>query len=106
MIQRASGLVRVWDRVWSPSRNALLKMESVATICIRREGQCLHERTPLVVNGNSPGRPIVVTRQRSNQTLRGSHSPPEHVRRFDLNPLAVEDEIYAVAATKVEPWHS
>src|SRR5215204_1798993 len=65
---RAYGLVRVWDRVWSPSRNALLKMESVATIRIRREGQCLHERTPLVVNRNSPGRPIVVTRQRSNQT--------------------------------------
>src|SRR5215203_6884087 len=37
------------------------------------EGQCLHERSSLVVNGNSPGRPTVVTRQRSNQTLRSSH---------------------------------
>ena len=78
-------------------------MESVATIRIRREGQCLHERTPLVVNGNSPGRPIVVAGQRPNQTRRGSQRQPQHVRRFDLNPLAVEDEVYAVAAMKVEP---
>src|SRR3954468_12577579 len=104
MIPRASGPVRVWGRVWSPLLNALLKMESVATIRIRRKGQCLHERTPLVMNGNSPSRPTVVARQRPNQTLRGSHSPPEHVCRFDLNPLAIEDEVYAVAAMKVEPW--
>src|SRR5215203_2468590 len=95
MIPRASGLVRKWGRVWSASRNALLKMESVAPIHIRREGQCLHERTPLVVNRNSPSRPIVVAGQR--QTRRGSQSRPQHVRRFDFNPLAVEHEVYVVA---------
>src|SRR5215207_7710660 len=97
MIPRASGLVRKWGRVWSASRNALLKMESVAPIHIRREGQCLHERTPLVVNRNSPSRPIVAAGQRTNQTRRGSQSRPQHVRRFDFNPLAVEHEVYVVA---------
>src|SRR5215204_7029619 len=58
---------------------------------------------PLVMNGNSPGRPIVVARQRPNQTLRGSQRRPQHAGGFNLNPLAVEDKVYAVAAMKVEP---
>jgi hypothetical protein len=57
------------------------KMESVTTIRIPREGQCLHERTPLVVNGNSPGRPIVVARQRRQAR------PPRWTRRRNLAQL-------------------
>jgi hypothetical protein len=76
-----------------PWINPFLWTESVAGIDVLWEGHRLNEATSLIVNEDSPGRPPIVGRQRSHETVRSFQSPPQHLRTLNLNAFTVENKV-------------